>query len=153
MSVLSWGKCKIQTTPSVDGAPGASAEWKDIDTPKEDTTQLTTTQGDKVEATEEGGAVVDTRYKANTAELAFDLFVKKGGTAPFTDTDGAVSGEHAFRVIPEDKDCQGIQIDRGSVNVQIAYTAADGITLHHVVSVMKPKTGNMVKLYTATSGA
>lgn len=27
MSVLSWGKCKIETTPSIDGAPGASASW------------------------------------------------------------------------------------------------------------------------------
>ena len=45
MSVLSWGKCKIETTPSIDGAPGASASWTVLPTPKEDTTKVTPTAG------------------------------------------------------------------------------------------------------------
>lgn len=43
MAILSWGKPKIQHTPSINGAPAAGAVWKDIDTPKEDTTKLTPT--------------------------------------------------------------------------------------------------------------
>ena len=34
MAVLSWGKCGLETTPSVNGAPDAAAQWKAIDTPK-----------------------------------------------------------------------------------------------------------------------
>ena len=102
MSVLSWGKCKIQTTTSTNGAPASSGPWKDIDTPKEDTTKVTPTAGSEKTATEEGGELVDVRYGKNTYTLEFDLFVKKGKDRPFEDNDGLISGEHAFRVIPED---------------------------------------------------
>ena len=61
MSILSWGKPTIETTPSTDGAPGSSASWTTIDTPKDGTTQLTTTAGTETEAVEEGGDVVDSR--------------------------------------------------------------------------------------------
>ena len=78
MAILSWGKCALKHTTSVDGEPGASAEWTDLDTPKKDTTQLTTTAGEETLAQEEGGEVVDARYGKASYELAFDLFVKKG---------------------------------------------------------------------------
>ena len=45
MAVLSWGKCGLETTPSVNGAPDAAAQWKAIDTPKENTTKITPTAG------------------------------------------------------------------------------------------------------------
>lgn len=41
MAVLSWGKCKIETTPSTNGAPTSPEAWKALDTPKEDTTKIT----------------------------------------------------------------------------------------------------------------
>lgn len=62
MAVLSWGKCKIETTPSTNGAPADNAEWKALDTPKEDTTKITPTAGTEKTATEEGGELVDVRY-------------------------------------------------------------------------------------------
>ena len=43
MSILSWGKCKIETTPSTNGAPTSPEVWKALDTPKEDTTKITPT--------------------------------------------------------------------------------------------------------------
>lgn len=148
MAVLSWGKCTIEHTTSTDGAAGST--WTAIDTPREDTTQLTTTAGTETTATEEGGAVVDARNGKNSYQLEFDLFVKKGTTAPFTDDDGYVAGEHAFRITPEDEACQGIQIDRSIVRVEKTYNTADGIILHHVVRCLKPATGNTVKPYTKT---
>ena len=45
MSILSWGKCKIETTPSTNGAPTSPEAWKALDTPKEDTTKITPTAG------------------------------------------------------------------------------------------------------------
>ena len=78
MAILSWGKCKIETTPSTDGAPGSSASWTELDTPKEDTTKVTPTAGTEKTATEEGGELVDVRYGKNTYTLEFEIFVKKG---------------------------------------------------------------------------
>lgn len=143
MSVLSWGKNKIRHATSTDGA--ASGDWTELDTPKQDSTELTTEAGDEVTANEEGGGIVDVRYGESSYELAFDLFVKKGDEDPFEDTNGIIAGEHALQVIPEDTSCKGIQIDRCSMRRELAYTAADGITYHYVAKAMKPKTGNMVK--------
>lgn len=151
MSVLSWGKCTITHTTSTDGAPGASATWTEIDTPKEDTTKLTATAGTEKTATEEGGDIVDVLYGKNTYQLEFDIFVKKGSTRPFTSNDGIISGEHAFRVVPADEACEGIQIDRSVVRVEESYSTADGILLHYVAKCLKPATGNTVKPYTKTT--
>lgn len=148
MSILSWGKCTISHTPSVSGAPGSSATWTDIDTPKEDTTKLTPTAGNTVEATEEGGGLVDARTGKTKYQLEWYNFVKKGVERPFTDDDGIITGEHAIRVIPEDDTCEGIQIDRSTITVQEEYTPADGKLLHYIVKVLKPATGKSVKPYT-----
>lgn len=148
MSILSWGKCLIETTPVTDGAPAQNAEWEKIDTPKKDTTKLTPTAGEEVTAQEEGGEVVDARYGKTTYVFEFDLFVKKGTEPPFEDNDGIIAGEHAFRVTPlEDEACQGILIDRSVVRCEKSYSTADGILLHYVAKCLKPKTGKTVKDY------
>jgi len=152
MSVLSWGKCTIQKATSSSGTPGSS--WTAIDTPKEDSTKLTPTAGTEKTATEEGGGIVDAMNGKTTYVLEFDLFVKKGGSRPFEDVDGVVAGEHAFRVIPEDNECEGIQIDRAIVRIEENYSTAEGKILHHVCRCLKPASGKTVKPYTAsTSGA
>lgn len=149
MAILSWGKCLIKHAISVNGAPAAGASWTDIDTPKEDTTKITPTAGNEVTATEEGGDVVDARTGKNTYQFEFDLFVKKGVARPFDDNDGIITGEHAFRIIPEDDTCEGAQIDRCTLRVEESYSTADGKLLHYVGRCLKPATGKTVKPYTA----
>lgn len=151
MAVLSWGKCKIETTPSTNGAP--TNTWKVLDTPKEDTTKVTPTAGTETTATEEGGDVVDVRYGKTTYQLEFDIFVKKGGTRPFEDNDGLIAGEHAFRITPEDEECEGCQIDRSVVRCEESFTTADGKMLHYVAKCLKPASGKTLKPYTAGAGA
>lgn len=146
MSILSWGKCLIEHSTSTNGAPGTN--WTAIDTPKEDTTKLTPSAGTEVNATEEGGEIVDSRTGKNTYLFEFDLFVKKGKERPFEDNDGIIAGEHAFRLTPEDEDCEGLQIDRSTVRVEESYSTADGKMLHYVVRCLKPATGKTVKPYT-----
>lgn len=148
MAVLSWGLPKIEYTESTDGAPSDSATWTTLDTPKEDTTKLTATAGTEVTATEEGGAIVDVRYGATTYEFELQLFVKKGVSRPFTDTDGVIDGEWAWRVVPNDTECEGIQIDRSVVRCEESYSTADGILLRYVSRALKPASGNTVKSYT-----
>ena len=43
MAVLNWGECDLKHATSTDGAP--TGEWDELPTPKEDSTQLTTTAG------------------------------------------------------------------------------------------------------------
>lgn len=150
MSVLSWGKPKIETTPVTNGAPEVSAKWNELPTPKEDSTQLNTTKGAEKTATEEGGDVVDVRYAKNTYELVMEIFVKKGETRPFEDEDGLITGEHAVRVTPEDETCEGILIERSKVTVEETYTAADGKMLKYTFKALKPKQGKTLKPYVKT---
>ena len=147
MALLSWGKPGIETTESIDGAPAADAKWDTIDTPKDSTTKLTPTAGTETEALEEGGDIVDSRTGKNKYQFEFDHFVKKGFKRPWEDCDGIIKGEHAFRLTPEDEDCEGILIDRCQLRVEESYATADGIMLHYVAKVLKPKTGKMVKPY------
>lgn len=148
MAILSWGKGLLETTPCVDGAPSGSPDWKQIDTPKEGTLKLTPTAGQETTATEEGGDIVDSRTGKTTYQLEFELFVKKGIQRPFTDNDGIISGEHAFRYTPEDETTEGFLIDRSSVRVEESFETANGKMLKYVARCLKPKTGKTVKEYT-----
>ena len=98
-----------------------------------------------------GGELVDVRYGKNTYTLEFDMFVKKGTERPFEDNDGLIAGEHAFRITPEDEECEGAQIDRSVVRCDESYSTADGKMLHYVARCLKPKTGKTVKPYTKGS--
>ena len=149
MSILSWGKCIIQHTQSISGAPAAGAAWNEWPVPKEDSTKITPTQGTKKEATEEGGDLVDVRYGKAKHTLEFEVFVKKGEARPIEDNDGQIAGEHAFRVIPEDDTCEGSQIDRCTGVVDESYSTADGKMLKYTFDVLKPASGKKVKPYTA----
>ncbi|MBD5265341.1 MAG: hypothetical protein HDS44_00035 [Bacteroides sp.] len=153
MATISWGKpSQFQTTKSVDGAPAAAADWKDIETPKESTLQIVVTEGSAQTVTEEGGGIVDVRFNANTYELQFTEFVKKGKEPCFEDKDGIVEGEHAFRFLPEDDTCEGRQIDCSVVRVVETFTTAEGILRLHKAQGKKPKTGNTVKPYKKAAG-
>ena len=152
MATISWGKPSLfQTTPSVDRAPAPDAEWKEIEIPKDGTLQIAVTEGSEVTALEEGGGLVDIRYNANTYELQFTEYVKKGKQPLFEDHDGIVEGEHAFRFLPEDDSCEGRQIDCAIVRVVESFTTADGILRQYKARGKKPKTGNTVKKYTKTA--
>lgn len=146
MAILSWGKCKIETCPSADGAPNNS--WTELDTPKDGTTHMTTEQGEVTEAKEEGGEVVDVRIGKSKATFEFTLFKKKGKALPFTDTDGYIAGEHAFRLTPETTGAPGFIIDRASVSVVHEYSTQDGWLAKYTVKALKPKTGATVKDHT-----
>lgn len=153
MSVLAWGKPTIEHASSTGGEPGAAAKWEQIPTPKKDTTKLTPTAGTETVAEEEGGEVVDSRTGKNSYQFEFDLFVKKGENRPFDDDDGVITGEHAFRLTPEDEECEGILIDRCSLRVEESYTTADGKLLHYVAKCLKPKAGKTVKPYVKAGAA
>lgn len=146
MAILSWGKCFISHATSIDGVP--TSAWGGIDTPKENSTKLNTSAGVESTLNREGGEAVAARLSRNAYQLEFDIFVKKGRLRPFSDDDGNIVGEHAFRVNPIGENCEGIQIDRCALIVEESYSTSEGIMLHYVAKVLKPAEGKSIKPYT-----
>lgn len=140
--VLSWGKPKIQIG-KLNGTSGISGvtEWKDIATPVENTTELTTTEGEEIEAKEEGGAVVDSKSDKSTYSLVFTLFKKKGEALPFDDTDGVIAGNYAILLQPEDPECDGLIIEKATIKAGKGYTSADGIRVTYTCKALVPDGG------------
>lgn len=148
MAVLSWGKPKIEIALlDESGTPG---QWKEIDVPKEDSSQLTTEKGDKKEATEEGGGTVDAKYNKSKYSFVCQLYQKKGKTKPIDDDDGVVLENYAVRITPEDPTTEGWIMDKTNVSVVDTWTAADGKLWEYTFEGLVPETGKILKPYTAT---
>lgn len=118
----SWGRPTILIA-DLDTKPFA---WKKIYTPADGTTNLATTQGDKVELIAEGGGVEDTKYNRSKYALQYVLHALKGRTKPIKDSDGVVRKNYAVALQPEDPQCSGLLIQLTNVNVQNTFTAAEG---------------------------
>lgn len=153
MSVLSWGKPTVEFTKSVNGAPATepSASWTAFPEIKEDTAKLTTTEGTKKEATEEGGDVVDTRRGKNKYVFELEIFVKKGDEKPIEDEDGVIVDNYAVRLTPEDEECEGFLIENATVSVTESWSSADGKLWKYTFDAKKPKTGKTLKPYTKSA--
>jgi hypothetical protein len=99
---------------------------------------LDVTEGELIEATEEGGGVVDARRKANKYVFVLELFVKKGDTRPIPDTNGIIADNYAVRLTPEDAECEGFLLDKTNVTVSERWTAAEGKILRYTFDAIKP---------------
>lgn len=137
---ISWGKPKIEIKKI------GTAKWLEFPTPVENSTQITATRGDKLEAKIEGGANEAVKYKANTYALVFLVRQAPDRTDPIQDVDGIVQGEFEVRITPENPLALGATIDRAACNVQTNYTANEGMVKTYTFDVLKPASGNQVKL-------
>lgn len=133
--VISWGKPTI----FVKDLDTVGANWLKLDTPKEDTTTLTPTKGDVLEATEEGGGTVEKKTKKSTYELAYQLFIKKGKAQPFKTIDGVIEGNWAVAVQPEDPELPGVYIGKSTIGAEEAFTSADGGLITYTHSALIPE--------------
>ncbi len=148
MAVLSWGKPKVEI--GLVGADGAApTTWTELPEIVEDSAQLTVEQGEKIDATEEGGGIVDSRRKANAYSLALTLFVKKGDEKPIEDVDGVIAGNYAVRLTPEDPENAGFIMDKTSVSITETWNSAEGKRWAYTFDGLKPKAGKILKPYTA----
>lgn len=146
MAVLSWGKPKVEYgETNADGA--AATSWEEMPEIKEDSASLDVTEGELIQATEEGGEVVDARRKANKYVFVLDLFVKKGDKRPIPDTNGIIAKNYSVRLTPEDPECEGFILDKTNVTVTERWTAAEGKILHYTFDGIKPKDGKTCKPY------
>ncbi|MBO5957418.1 MAG: hypothetical protein J6Q39_07680 [Bacteroidales bacterium] len=143
MAVIGWGKPRILVS-KLD-TDGDTTTWTEVPTPSEDSTQLTTTKGDKTEAKLEGGANEDVKYGRNTYALAYTIRIAKGKTQPFEALDGVVDGEYAVAVVPEDPNVPGIMIDKSVVSAEDTFSTAEGGAVTYTHDALQPNTGSQVK--------
>ena len=153
MAVLSWGKPKVEIAPYVNGALPSTPSWSPLAEIQQGTAQLKTEQGEKTEALEEGGGVVDVRYGASRYTFTCSLFIKKGDTKPIADVDGVVTNNYALRLTPEDPAAEGFELVKCSVNVQETWTSADGGLWVYTFSALKPASGTALIRYKEGSGS
>ncbi len=123
MAVLTWGKPKLEIAPITDSVIG---DYTELETPVESSTKLTTTKGSALEAKQEGGAVIDKKYKANSYALEFELFAKSDSSKPIADTNGVISSMYAIRLTPEDSSLTGYLMAKCNVSVEDTWDADNG---------------------------
>lgn len=146
MSVLSWGNPKVEYGKSTNGA--AATTWEEFTEIKEGSASLNVTEGELIEATDEGGNVVDSRRKANKYVFTCEIFVQKGKEKPgITDTNGIILDNYSLRLTPEDETCEGFILDKCNVTVAESWTAADGKLLRYTFNGIKPADGIICKPY------
>lgn len=136
MAVLSWGKPKVEF--AITPASGDPKDWEEMPEIKEDSAALDVTEGELIEATEEGGAVVDSRRKANKYKFSFDIYLKKGKTKPITDVNGVINENFAVRLTPQDPACEGFIMRKTNVTVSERWTAAEGMLVRYTFDGIKP---------------
>ena len=151
MSILSWGKPKVEVAPYVNGALPATPTWATLSEIQQGSAQLETEQGEKTEALEEGGGVVDVRYGASKYTFTLSLFIKKGLAKPIADNDGVVTTNYAVRLTPEDPAAHGFILKKCSVSLQETWTSADGGLWTYTFSALKPESGQALEAYTGSA--
>lgn len=143
MAVIGWGRPTIVIS-KLDTS-GEPTTWTEVPTPAEDTTNLTTTKGDKTEAKLEGGANEDVKYGRNTYALAYQIRIAKGKTMPFKAIDGVVDGEYAVAVQPEDPSVPGIMIKKSVVSAEDTFATAEGGAVLYTHDALQPNEGSQVE--------
>ena len=133
---LSWGKCTI----FIKDLGTDNAKWKKLATPVEDSTNLASTQGDKLEAKIEGGENEAVKYKKNTYQLTYNIRKAQGCNQPMANTDGVVKNEYAVLLLPEDASTDGFYIERTSANIQDNFTTAEGAIWQVTHDALSPST-------------
>ena len=148
MSYVGWGKPKIM----IKDLDTTGAKWVEMPTPVEDSTELTPSKGDAMEAKIEGGEYEDKKYKKSSYELAMNIRKTKGRVAPIETHDGVTDHHYAVALQPEDAECPGMLIDKATVSCDDTYTAADGPQWKYSFEPLKPDSGDMIKWGKITFG-
>lgn len=135
----SWGKPRIVVKKK---DTGETVTYIEFYTPVEDSTQLTTTKGEKKEAKIEGGENEAVKFKKNTYSLAAQVRIglNDDGSVrkkPIPDSDGVIDGEYELWLQPENAKGLGIHMEGCTISVEDVYTAADGIILTYNFDAIK----------------
>ncbi len=160
MAVISWGKPQILVGAANPTISTSNYNFYNLSTPVEDSTNLTATQGDKTEATIEGGEAEATKYKAATFELTMNVRMAKDRSLPSpmysSTTDSGYASTVSVVLIPEDPEAPGFYCPECSLSIIESYTSADGAMWEITLNPVRPSTGSLKavnwRTLTATEG-
>ncbi len=141
MSNLAWGKPRI----FVKDLDDANADWKELNTPVQDSTELQPTKGDKMEAPIEGGEMEEVKYKDSTFAVVYNIRKYKNREVPIPNKNGVASHHYAFILQPEDPTNIGFYIEKTTVTVDDTFTPADGAIWAIQHDALAAASGNTVK--------
>lgn len=141
MSNLSWGKPRI----FVKDIDAETPKWNELNTPVQNSTELQTTKGDKLEAPVEGGENEDVKYKDGKYAVLYNIRKKKSRAVPIPNKNGVASHHYAFCLMPEDKTNLGFYVENSSVTVDDTFTADDGAIWAINHDAIAAASGNTVK--------
>jgi len=145
MAVILWGKPTITIT-AVGGTSAEQSANLTVPTPVADSTQMSTTAGDKHTADIEGGGFEAVRYDKNTFTLEFSVRFAQGRTMPFEDKshDGAVTGTYQFVVAGQDAGSPTMTMAEATVRYEDEYSADEGARRHYFCESIVPATGDQI---------
>ncbi len=137
---LSWGRCEVYFKKASEDT------YKKMPTPVEDSTQLTPSTQDAMEAPVEGGELEARKAKANKYELVTQVRIGGSRDEIIPHVNGVVNDEYSVAVVPEDTNAKGILMERVSAYVlDNTFNADAGIVDEFHFDGLKPESGNIVK--------
>jgi len=142
---LAWGKPKVEIGKIESN--GVPFMWQELPEIEKDSAHLVVEQGEKTDATEEGGGVIDSIRKKNKFTFEFVLFVKKGDKKPIEDDDGIILENYAVRLTPENPTTEGFSMGKTIVNCEETWSSAEGKKLKYTFSGLTSVSGKVLKPY------
>lgn len=140
--IISWG---IPTIKVKNLATGSTVIT--FHTPVEDSTQLSTEKGEKMEATIEGGEAEAVKYKRGKYTLEFQVRLGDSHNKWQIDgVDGVVTGEWEVELEPEDfsSGAPGFKIPKSVCSYEDSYSSDNGIIRTYQFESLKPETGKQI---------
>ena len=148
MSKLSWGEPTIEFIElAADGSVPTSGDWSSMPEIRQGTCTLETEEGERTEALDEGGDLVDVHIAKSRYTLTMEVFIQKGADKPIEDEDGIITKEYAVRLTPEDDKARGFIMKRCSVTLRETWNSTDGGTWVYTFTAIKPKDGKTFDKY------
>ena len=128
-----------------------NAAIRELPTPVEDTFDVATEKGDKLEAKVEGGKRKDVKYKENSYTITFDVYVAKDEKKPFVDRRGVISDKFEYWEQPEDPTVPGgIHVSKASLSCEFKGNTAEGKKYTYTIEPLEPDTAGIDPLQVGT---
>lgn len=138
MAVVSWGAPTLQFIPVTPGGTApASGSWAEVtglvtiagDVLLEDSSTLTTAEGETKELRNEKGVAVDSKQLPASYSFTTSVIKKKGETVvqtAFSPVNGVVAGNYAMRLIAEDSATVGFEMRMVTISTSKSWSADQG---------------------------
>lgn len=157
--IMAWSKCRVQLAPMPDDESMADdSEFFDVGIIRQNTTSLTSNEGDSLQAIETGGAIVaeekqegDFSLSTEVIEPTNELYKNLGiGVIDGDDvnvTTHIVPGNYCMKLTPKNLGAMGISAPKVSVSVSPAFGDDTGNALTLAMSILNGAAGYWYKKF------